>query len=50
MKLKTISIIVTDVIKDALMSHNSSYTDAIEDILDAVGYNAVKVMVDNAQK
>lgn len=37
-------------IKDALMSHNSSYTDAIEDILDAVGYNAVKVMVDNAQK
>ena len=37
-------------IKDALMSHNSAYTDAVEDMFEAVGYNAIKVMLENAEK
>ena len=37
-------------LKDALMSHNSVYTDNIEDIFGAVSYETVEVMLDNAEK
>jgi nicotinamidase-related amidase len=37
-------------IKDAIMSHNADYTSSIEDIFDALGYDAVTVMLDNAEK
>jgi nicotinamidase-related amidase len=36
--------------KDAMMSHNAGYTDNIEKIFDAVGYDVVKVMLDNSEK
>ena len=37
-------------IKDAMMSHNAQYTNEIEDIFEAVGYDAVTVMLNNAEK
>ena len=37
-------------IKDAIMSHNSDYTNQIEDMFDAVGYNMVKLIVENSKK
>ena len=37
-------------VKDGLMSHNASYTNTIEDIFDAVGTEAVKAMLKNAEK
>lgn len=37
-------------LKDALISHKSSYTKNIEDIFSAISYDAVKVMLDNAEK
>lgn len=37
-------------LKDAMMSHNPSYTDQAEDMFDAIGYEAVKVMLDSAIK
>jgi len=37
-------------LKDAIMSHNSAYTDSIEDIFSALGYGALKVMLEYAQK
>ncbi len=37
-------------IKDAIMSHNSDYTDAVENIFGAVGYEVIKTMRDNAEK
>jgi nicotinamidase-related amidase len=37
-------------IKDAMMSHNARYTNSIEEIFDALGYDAVKVMLDNSEK
>jgi nicotinamidase-related amidase len=37
-------------IKDALISHKTSYTKSIEEIFDAVSYDVVKVMLDNAEK
>ena len=37
-------------IKGALMSHNSTYTRFVEEIFDTVGYNALKVMLENARK
>jgi nicotinamidase-related amidase len=37
-------------IKDAIMSHNSEYTDAIEEIFGAVSYDVVQVMLRNAEK
>lgn len=37
-------------IKDALISHKSSYTKNIEEIFSAINYDAVKVMLDNAEK
>jgi nicotinamidase-related amidase len=37
-------------IKDAMMSHNARYTNSIEEIFDALGYEAITVMLDNAEK
>jgi nicotinamidase-related amidase len=37
-------------IKDAMMSHNSDFTDNIENIFDAVGYDVIQVLLDNAEK
>jgi nicotinamidase-related amidase len=37
-------------IKDAMMSHNADFTNDIEEIFDAIGYDAVTVMLDNAEK
>jgi len=37
-------------LKDAIMSHNSVYTDSIEDIFGALSYETVEVMLDNAEK
>jgi nicotinamidase-related amidase len=37
-------------VKDAVLSHNAAYTRSIESIMDAVGYQAVKAMLENAQK
>jgi len=37
-------------LKDAMMSHNSAYTDNIEDIFGALNYEAVDLMLANAEK
>jgi nicotinamidase-related amidase len=37
-------------LKYALLSHDSQYTDQIETIFDALGSDAVEVMLDNAEK
>jgi nicotinamidase-related amidase len=37
-------------IKDGMMSHNADYTDQIEIIFNALGYEAVEVMLNNAEK
>jgi nicotinamidase-related amidase len=37
-------------IKDAILSHNSEYTDNIEMMFDAVGYDVVKLMLDTSVK
>jgi nicotinamidase-related amidase len=37
-------------VKDAVLSHKAEFTRSIEDIMDAVGYQAVKAMLENAQK
>jgi len=37
-------------IKDAIMSHNSDYTNNVEVMFDAVSYDAVKLILDNAEK
>jgi nicotinamidase-related amidase len=37
-------------IKDALISHKSAYTQNIEDIFSALGYEAISVMLNNAEK
>jgi len=37
-------------VKDALMSHNSDYTNNIEDIFDAVSYDVVKLIIENSEK
>lgn len=37
-------------IKDAIMSHNSAYTDHIEEIFEAVGYDVIKVMLAQSVK
>lgn len=36
--------------KDAIMSHNSGFTDNIEVMFDAVGYDLVKLMVESSAK
>jgi nicotinamidase-related amidase len=37
-------------IKDALISHNSTYTDFVEDICETVTYTALKLILENAEK
>lgn len=37
-------------IKDGLMSHNSRYTDFVEEVFETVGYTALNVMLENAVK
>ncbi len=37
-------------IKDAIMSHNSTYTDNIEEIFGAINYEVVKIMLENSEK
>jgi len=37
-------------IKDAIMSHNSDYTNNVEDIFDAVSYDVVKLILENSEK
>jgi len=37
-------------VKDAIMSHNSTYTDNIEEIFGAINYDVVKVMLENSEK
>jgi nicotinamidase-related amidase len=37
-------------IKDAIMSHNEDYTNNIEVMFDAVGYDVVKLILDNSEK
>jgi len=37
-------------LKDALLSHRAEYTKKIEEIFGAIGYDAVKVMLQNAEK
>ena len=37
-------------IKDALISHKAAYTENIENIFSALGYEAINVMLDNAEK
>jgi nicotinamidase-related amidase len=37
-------------LKDALISHKSTYTKSIEEIFDALGYSALKAMLENAQQ
>jgi nicotinamidase-related amidase len=37
-------------IKDAIMSHNSDYTNNIEDMFDAVSYDVIKLILENSEK
>ena len=37
-------------VKDAIMSHNSDYTNNIEDMFDAVSYDVVKLILENSEK
>jgi nicotinamidase-related amidase len=37
-------------IKDAIMSHNSDYTDNVEVMFDAVSYDLVKLILENSEK
>jgi len=37
-------------VKDAIMSHNSDYTNQAEEMFDAVSYNIVKLILDNTGK
>jgi nicotinamidase-related amidase len=37
-------------LKDAIMSHNSAFTDNVEDIFGAVNYETVEIMLENAEK
>jgi nicotinamidase-related amidase len=37
-------------VKNAIMSHNSDYTKNVEDMFDAVGYDIVKLILDNSEK
>lgn len=37
-------------VKNAIMSHNSNYTKNVEDMFDAVGYDVVKLILENSEK
>lgn len=36
-------------VKDAIMSHNSEYTDQVETIFDAVSYNVMKLILESSE-
>jgi len=38
------------IVKDAIMSHNSDYTNNVEEMFDAVGYDVVKLILENSGK
>ena len=38
------------IVKNAIMSHNSDYTNQIEDMFDAVGYDIVQLILENSEK
>lgn len=40
----------TFLIKDAIMSHNSDYTNNVEIMFDAVGYDVVKLILEHSKK
>jgi len=35
------------IIKDAIMSHNSDYTKNVEEMFDAISYDAIELILDN---
>ena len=37
-------------IKDAIMSHNSEYTNNIEEMFDAIGYDVIRLILENSEK
>jgi nicotinamidase-related amidase len=37
-------------VKDAIISHNTDYTNNVEDMFDAIGFDAVKLIVENSAK
>ncbi|TFH39032.1 MAG: isochorismatase family protein [Bacteroidia bacterium] len=37
-------------VKDAIMSHNADYTNHVEDMFDAVGFDVVKFILENSEK
>ena len=37
-------------VKDAIMSHNSDYTNQVEEMFNAVGYDVVKLILENSGK
>ncbi|MBN2523918.1 MAG: isochorismatase family protein [Bacteroidales bacterium] len=37
-------------VKDAMMSHDSEYTNNVEDMFDAVSYDVVKLILENSEK
>jgi hypothetical protein len=37
-------------VKNAIMSHNSAYTKNVEDMFEAVSYDVVQLIVENAKK
>jgi nicotinamidase-related amidase len=37
-------------VKDAIMSHNSDYTNQVEDMFNAVGYDVVQLILENSAK
>ncbi len=37
-------------VKDAIMSHNSDYTNQVEDMFNAVGYDVVQLILENSEK
>lgn len=37
-------------VREAIMSHNTSYTESVSEIFGAIGYDVIKVMLDNAER
>jgi len=37
-------------IKDAIMSHDSEYTNNIEEMFDAIGYDVIRLILENSEK
>jgi nicotinamidase-related amidase len=38
------------IVKDAIMSHNSDFTNNVEEMFDAVSYDVVKLILENSEK